>query len=136
MTKEIVVVTSAIMEVKGLYLITQRPVGKSLAGKWEFPGGKLEFGETLEECVKREIKEELGIKIREAKEIMGVSYAMHNEGKRQIVLIALRCKLASNNVKTAVRHAWVKSEELSGYDFCEADLAFIRQLQSKDSQPD
>ena len=129
MRKEIVLVTSAIMEIGGLFLITQRPAGESLAGKWEFPGGKLKFGETLEECVRREIKEELGIKVKEAKEIFGVSYTMHNEGKRQIILIALRCRLSSDNIKTAVRHAWVKPQDLSDYDFCEADWSFVKKLQ-------
>ncbi|MDO8601066.1 MAG: NUDIX domain-containing protein [bacterium] len=132
MKKEIVVVTAMIAEIGGLYFISQRPLDTSLAGKWEFPGGKLQFGETLEKCIKREIKQELGIRVKEAKEVFAVSYAMHDEGKRQIILIALRCRLSSNNVKTGVRHAWVRPVDMQGYDFCEADLSFVKKLQNGD----
>ena len=56
-------VTAAIIINNGKVLIAQRAEKQKLAGKWEFPGGKIEFGETPEECRKREIKEELGINI-------------------------------------------------------------------------
>ena len=56
------IVTAAIVQDNGRYLIARRRLGEKLAGMWEFPGGKVEFGESLPECLKRELMEELGVK--------------------------------------------------------------------------
>jgi 8-oxo-dGTP diphosphatase len=60
------VAAAALIDTDGRVLICQRPEGKQLAGLWEFPGGKLEPGETPEECLIRELEEELGIKVAQA----------------------------------------------------------------------
>ncbi len=56
-------VTCAIIEKEGKILLARRAVGQKLAGKWEFPGGKVEDGESPEECLKRELEEEFGIQV-------------------------------------------------------------------------
>src|SRR6201991_2839554 len=67
MTKPtILVAAAALIDVDGRVLICQRPQGKQLAGLWEFPGGKVEAGETPEDCLIRELDEELGIKVTHA----------------------------------------------------------------------
>ena len=68
-------VAAAIIEKNGRILIAQRKLGSSLGGRWEFPGGKLESEETPEQCLKRELKEELGIEIRETELTPHISHS-------------------------------------------------------------
>ena len=64
--KLLLVVACALIDADGRVLIAQRPEGKGMAGLWEFPGGKIEAGERPEQCLIRELKEELGIEVKEA----------------------------------------------------------------------
>ena len=66
MRGSLLVAAAALIDADGRVLICQRPQGKSLAGLWEFPGGKIESGETPEACLIRELEEELGIRVAEA----------------------------------------------------------------------
>ena len=66
MKPTVLVVAAALIDADGRVLICQRPAGKQLAGLWEFPGGKVEPGETPEECIIRELKEELDIDVKAA----------------------------------------------------------------------
>ncbi len=63
--KIVLVAACALVDIDGRVLLAQRPEGKSMAGLWEFPGGKIEHGERPEETLIRELKEELGITVRE-----------------------------------------------------------------------
>ena len=130
MKREIVVVTAALMPVQGKYLIIQRPANEHLAGKWEFPGGRLKFGETLEDCLEREIWEELSIRIK-ADELFGVSSYIYDE-KMQVILIGYICKLSSvAQVKKGIKYSWVSPVQMDEYEFCPADISLIKKLQEK-----
>lgn len=129
MRKELLLVTAAIIKKRGRYLIAQRPRGKHLSGQWEFPGGIVEFGEDPEECLEREIKEELGINIK-AKKIFDYSSFIY-DNKRHIILIAFLCDFLSGKIRTIgiKDYKWVRPREMRSYKFCKADLLFVKKLQ-------
>lgn len=120
-------VTAAIITEKERILIGQRAVGDDLAGKWEFPGGKIEKGETPEECLIREIYEEFHINI----EIIcyyGESVYQYDRG--EIKLLAYRAKWINGQMSPTVHSQirWVYPHELVEYDFLPADLPFVHRL--------
>ncbi|MBP2635494.1 MAG: ADP-ribose pyrophosphatase [Firmicutes bacterium] len=120
-------VTAAIIQDKGKILIARRPIGDKLAGKWEFPGGKIEVGETPEECLRREIKEELNIKISVGHFFAESIYEYPN---RTIQLKAYWCTWLSGEIELNSHDAieWVEFASLSDYDFAPADLLFVDKL--------
>lgn len=118
---KIIAVTAAIIEHNGLVLLAQRKENTSQALKWEFPGGKIEFKETPEECVIREIREELHAEI-EIKELFGVASHVYDE--TQVILICYRCFYISGEIRTddCLAFRWVHPEELLSYDLAHADI--------------
>ena len=120
-------VTAAIIERDGKYLIGRRKSGRHLVGKWEFPGGAIEDGENPKECLRRELKEELGRKF-----IVGDFFdeAIYDYGHKKIKLIGHYATgvsaIFSLNAHDIIR--WVSKDELRNYDFCEADLPFVKKL--------
>jgi 8-oxo-dGTP diphosphatase len=126
--KRQLVVTCSIIQKENTFLITQRPKDKHNGLRWEFPGGKVDFGEDLRDCIEREIKEELDIKIK-AKNILEYSSHVYDETKH-VLLIALLCTYESGNIKhqEIADHKWVTVEEMSEYDITEADIPFIEKL--------
>ncbi len=123
-----ILVTCAVIKKGKKYLITQRPENSHNGNRWEFPGGKLEFGEDARHCLKREIKEELGIEIIPGK-ILDYSSHVYGEEKH-IVLLAFICKYKSGEIqKLHIKdYAWVTPKEMKNYDITEADLPFVRKL--------
>lgn len=124
-------VTAAVIEKDGKVLIAQRRKGSTLAGKWEFPGGKIEPGETAEACLKRELKEEFNIDAEIGKFIMASRFRYCLV---PIELLAYRVKHVFGDFK-ANEHdqiRWVSPSELGSYDFMPADRPIVRML-SKDS---
>jgi 8-oxo-dGTP diphosphatase len=123
-----ILVTAAVIEDNGKFLITQRPKDTHNANRWEFPGGKVKFKEDPRVGLEREIKEELGIKVK-AKEILEYSSHVY-DGKKHIVLLALHCTYLSGKIKKQEiqDYAWVSLEEMSNYDITEADIPFIEKL--------
>jgi A/G-specific adenine glycosylase len=113
-------VTAAVIERRGQYLLAQRPTGKLLAGMWEFPGGKREPGETLPACLRRELREELGIDVRVGRRICAVEHAFTH---LRITLHAYRCILASGTPKSIDVAAcrWVAAADLGTYPMGKAD---------------
>nr|WP_276576443.1 8-oxo-dGTP diphosphatase MutT [Caldicoprobacter algeriensis] len=120
-------VAAAIIIKNNKILIAQRAEGQKLAGKWEFPGGKIEDGETPEECLKREIKEELDIDI-EVDGFFGES--VYTYGTETISLIAYKARFKGGQCKLKVhsRAEWVEPHELVNYDFAPADVPFVEKL--------
>ncbi len=123
-----ILVTAAIIELGGRYLITQRPKDAHNGLRWEFPGGKLDFSEDPRECLEREIMEELGIKI-EAEEILEYSSHVYG-GEKHIVLLGFKCKFLSGKIKKLNINdfAWVTPSEMAKYDITEADIPFIKKI--------
>jgi len=124
-----ILVTAAIIENNGKYLITQRPDdGRHNANRWEFPGGKVNFGEEPRYCLEREILEELDIKI-DTGDVFECSSQMYDQTKH-VVLLGFYCRYVSGDIKKIdiKSYAWITPNEMGNYDICEADLPFIKKL--------
>lgn len=122
-------VTAAIILKGNQVLIAQRAPGDKLAGKWEFPGGKVEPGETPQDCLKREIREELDVDV-EVLDFFDESIYTYESGK--IKLMAFWCRWISGDITLKVhsRIAWANHNELDSYDFAPADIPLVEKLKS------
>lgn len=122
------VVAAIIKNGEGKILITQRNLKKSQGGLWEFPGGKIEKGETREEAIIREIKEELTIEIN-VESYLGEKVFEYPE--KSINLIALNCRVKSGNIYLTEHEEarWVEKEELNSFEFAPADIFIVKKLQ-------
>ncbi|MGB9867415.1 MAG: (deoxy)nucleoside triphosphate pyrophosphohydrolase [Bacillota bacterium] len=119
------IVTAAVLRRDGKVLISQRQEGH-LAGMWEFPGGKLEPGETPEECLARELMEELNVGA-EVKDILAVVYHEYQDGP--ILLLAYDCALLPGEGIEETPHVrWVSPWELDAFKLAPADVAVARKL--------
>ena len=116
-----------IQDEKGRYLITQRREGSHLAGLWEFPGGKRESGESLEEALRRELTEELSARFAVGERVETVRWEYP---ERTIVIHFYRCRLESGTIEPQEDQAmaWVAPERLSDFDFPPADRDLIARL--------
>ena len=121
-------VSAGIVCRNGKMLICQRPKGKSLAGFWEFPGGKLEEGESLQDCLKRELKEELDIEVAVGDFFMESVY-QYEFG--EISLNAYFATLSADQEPVLKEHpqlAWINPKDLGAYAFAPADLPIVEAL--------
>ncbi|NOZ62654.1 MAG: (deoxy)nucleoside triphosphate pyrophosphohydrolase [Calditrichaeota bacterium] len=125
--KPVLVVTAGLIFRGEKFLITQRPVGDPFAGKWEFPGGKRRDGETLENCLAREIREELNIKIDVQKHLTTVNHEYQNFF---IQLHVFRCLHISGTPQPDQNQKWewISADKLRDFDFLEADRVVIEKL--------
>ena len=114
-------VTAAIIEKNGKILVTQRPGSDKLGLKWEFPGGKIEQGETPEQCLVREIKEELNLDIKITGHFMNSTYKYETG---EIELICYFAKITGGEVKLNFHEAakWIEKSQLKEFDFAPADI--------------
>ncbi|UCF57119.1 MAG: 8-oxo-dGTP diphosphatase MutT [Deltaproteobacteria bacterium] len=128
-------VTAGLLWRDGSVLITKRPEGSHLAGFWEFPGGKQESGETLEECLEREIKEELGIDVR-AQNLLFT--AEHEYESRIVSLYLFLCTHLGGELEPLEcdEIRWVHPEDLTQYRFPPPDLKIIQFLQKWEPSDD
>ena len=121
-----IVVTAAIVEDHGRYFVTKRQRGVHLEGLWEFPGGKCEPGETLGNCLRRELKEELGADAVIGEEIFTVT---HDYPERSVELHFLSCTFLNVPVPLLGQDMrWVARNELKSLKFPPADDALIELL--------
>ncbi|HEY2752409.1 8-oxo-dGTP diphosphatase MutT [Phenylobacterium sp.] len=128
----LLVAAAALVDADGRVLICQRPQGKQLAGLWEFPGGKVEPGETPEGCLMRELEEELGIQVTHAC-LAPFVFASHEYEGFHLLMPLYLCRRWSGQMK-ALEHkalAWVKPSKLTDYPMPPADaplVAWLRDL--------
>ena len=125
----LVVVAAAVIIRAGCVLLTRRAEGQHLAGLWEFPGGKLEDGESPEEALARECEEECGIEIA-VSEILEVTHYRYPE--KDVLLLFYRCELSSGEVRhlQVADHAWVTPADLDRYPLPPADEAVVARIQA------
>jgi len=113
----------------GKILITQRPAYSHLAGLWEFPGGKREPSETFEQCLHRELREELGIEVEVGPLVEELT---HDYPDRSVHLRFFRCRWLLHEPQPlhCQALAWVTAGELSQYQFPAADQRLLARLRS------
>src|SRR5690242_3087179 len=118
-------VVAGIMVRDGRILICRRRADQAHPLKWEFPGGKVEAGESPENALRRELQEELGIEADSPSEITRYTFAY--PGKNAILLIFLLVSTWKGEVENRIFEtmAWETPERLRGYDFLEGDLPFL-----------
>lgn len=123
-----IVVTAAVVERNGAFLVTRRLKGTHLAGTWEFPGGKCEDDEPLDACLWREMREELGVTCTVGDEIFTIT---HDYDDRRIELHFFACTLQGEPVpQLGQAMQWAPREQLRELEFPPADDELIRLLTS------
>jgi 8-oxo-dGTP diphosphatase len=118
-------VACAIIENGGKVLCAQRSESMSLSLKWEFPGGKIALGESLEECLRRELIEEMGVTIRVGKSLPP---STHHYPNFAVTLYPFVCSIESGEIVLHEHAAitWLPSVALHSLDWAEADLPVIQ----------
>lgn len=119
-------VVAAVIKNEGKILATQRGYGE-FAGKWEFPGGKVELGETREEALAREIREELGVEITIEEFITTVDYDYPHF---HLTMHCYLCEIKEGKIEL-LEHAagaWLKPSELDSVDWLDADIDVVADL--------
>lgn len=119
----------ALIDADGRVLIAQRPAGKSMAGLWEFPGGKLNAGETPEQALVRELEEELGIDTRESC-LAPLAFASHSYEDFHLLMPLFVCRIWQGAVTPREGQAlkWVRPARIGDYPMPEADVPLVAQL--------
>jgi 8-oxo-dGTP diphosphatase len=134
--KLVLVAACALIDADGRVLLTRRPPGKPMAGLWEFPGGKVEPGERPEDALIRELKEELGIEVREAC-LSPLTFASHAYADFQLLMPLWVCHRWDGFVNPGEGQecTWVRPERLRDYPMPPADVPLIPSLVELLSMP-
>ncbi len=129
MPRLLLVAACALVDPDKRVLIAQRPEGKSMAGLWEFPGGKVEPHETPEEAVIRELREELSVRVTEAC-LAPLTFASHNYGEFHILLPLFVCRRWEGwpQPQEAQQIKWVRANRLRQFPMPAADEPLISHL--------
>jgi 8-oxo-dGTP diphosphatase len=126
----LLVVAAALIDAKGRVLVQRRPPGSSLAGLWEFPGGKPETGESPEAALARELMEELGIVV-EPRDFTASAFASEALGSRHLILLLFVCRhwIGEPQLLHATELRWVTLAELRELAMPPADYPLIAMLE-------
>lgn len=127
----VLVAAAAIIDADGRVLVAQRPEGKSMAGLWEFPGGKVQSGETPEYALMRELEEELGIETRPCC-FSPVAFASHSYDDFHLLMPLYVCRVWRGIPQTHEHKAlkWLRPLDLYGLAMPEADVPLIPMLEA------
>lgn len=122
----LLVVACALVDRDGRVLISQRPEGKQLAGLWEFPGGKVEPGETPEECLIRELREEIGVETKAAC-LAPLTFASHDYDDFHLLMPLYVCRRFEGiaHPREGQTLKWVRPRDLRAYPMPPADAPLI-----------
>ena len=127
--KLVLVAACALIDPDGRVLLAQRPEGKPMAGLWEFPGGKVETGETPEQTLIRELEEELGIVVKEAC-LAPLTFASHTYPEFHLLMPLYVCRRWDGIVtaREGQRLSWVRPNRLRDYPMPPADEPLVSHL--------
>ena len=127
--KVVLVAACALIDADGRVLIAERPAGRSMAGLWEFPGGKVEAGETPEATLIRELKEELGIEVKEAC-LAPLTFASHTYDDFHLLMPLYVCRRWDGMVtaREGQKLSWVRPNRLREYPMPPADVPLVAHL--------
>ncbi|MEL6375222.1 MAG: 8-oxo-dGTP diphosphatase MutT [Pseudomonadota bacterium] len=125
----LLVAACALVDADNRVLIAQRPAGKSMAGLWEFPGGKVEAGETPESALIRELREELSIDVTHVC-LAPFTFASHSYDAFHLLMPLYVCRRWSGEVQAREGQAltWVRAVRLGDYDMPPADVPLVAML--------
>jgi 8-oxo-dGTP diphosphatase len=128
-----VIVSAAVVEHDGRFLVTRRPAGVHLAGYWEFPGGKCQPQETLEACLRRELQEELAV---DATVVRLLLTTTHEYDDRRVELHFFACRISGTlRALQGQEIRWVTRDELRDLSFPPADTELIDVLTRETGDP-
>ena len=124
--KTVLVSAVALIDADGRVLLAQRPEGKTLAGLWEFPGGKVESGETPEAALIRELHEELGIDTWKSC-LAPLTFASHSYEDFHLLMPLFACRRWQGIVRAqeGQKLAWVRARDLASYPMPPADIPLV-----------
>jgi A/G-specific adenine glycosylase len=127
-------VAAAVIRRRGKVLIARRPEGKLLGGLWEFPGGKRERGESLPACLRRELREELGIAASVGREV-GIFH--HSYTHLRVTVHAFECVIRKGRPRPIESDEirWVRPRELAGYPMGKVNRLISRLLLAESGAP-
>jgi 8-oxo-dGTP diphosphatase len=124
-----IVAAAALVRSDGLLLLAQRPEGKTMAGLWEFPGGKIEAGESPQGALARELQEELGVRVAES-DMTPFSFASHTYERFHLLMPVFMIREWEGEIeaKEGQQLAWVSASEIRSYPAPAADVPLFEQF--------
>ena len=131
------VAAAALIDENGRILVQKRPEGKPMAGLWEFPGGKVEAGETPEYALVRELDEELGITVKEP-DVEPVAFASEAIGDRHLILLLYTCRKWTGHIRSAesLDLQWLPVAAIKELSMPPADGPLVGKLSQSLDNPD